>query len=407
MIPYEKALSLLTGAPVCTAACERLALSELPGRVCAEDVFSSVANPPFDNAAMDGFAVRVEDLAGASGSCSAALKAIGHVAAGDARSFPALVRGTCYEIMTGAALPEGCDAVIPVEKAQRGPDGTIVFPAPAAMGENIRRAGEDVQAGDRIAAAGDLLTAGHVLAFAALGIDRVHVARKPLVALISTGRELVDDLRAPLAPGQIRNATGPYLKAALAQAGAEVLPFGTVADEPAVFGGVLARMLASGAPLLISTGAVSAGAHDFVPDALKAAGAEIVFHKVAIKPGKPILFARFPGGPLYLGLPGNPASTAAGMRFFATPLLRAFRGQPPEPAVFATLRTPFRKAKGLCHFVRATRHAGPEASCRIDLARGQQSFMVRPFAGSDVWALFPEETEFVAAGSLVRVFPDF
>lgn len=406
MIAYEEAVEIIRAeAAENSLETEDSTLSALPGRVCAVDVISPVLNQPFDNAAMDGYALRAEDLAAAANDNPVMLEMIARVVAGDGRAFKALRQGECYEIMTGAPLPLGCDTVVPVENTVKS-GARVQFTMRAEQGDNIRCAGEDFRAGDVVIAKGGILDEGHILALATLGVGAVRVFTRPSVALISTGREIVDDLSARLDPGQIYNSTKPYLESALSGAGGDVRSFGTVADDPAAFKRKLRDIMDHKTDIAVSTGAVSAGAHDFVPSVLKDLGAEIFFHKVAIRPGKPLVFARLPSGALFFGLPGNPMASAAGLRFFIQPALRALRGLSPEQPYHAVLEDPYRKKCGLTQFARARILCGGNAVLYADISPRQQSFMVKPFTDTNGWAIVPAETENIAAGEKIRIMPD-
>jgi molybdopterin molybdotransferase len=386
---------------------EAIGVENISGRICAEDIAAPVANQPFDNSAMDGFTLRAEDLAQAANDNPVALEMIGHIAAGEPARFKMPGHGQCYEIMTGAPLPQGCDTVVPVEKTEKR-GNKILFRAMSGKGENIRRTGEDFQAGDLVLEKGRFLDAGHILALATLGIGSVKVQRRAHVALISTGREVVDELGAMLSPGQIYNSTRPYLMASLADMGAEVKYCGAIPDEPGLFRKKLLDAIREGADIVISTGAVSAGVHDFVPSVLKEVGAEILFHKVAIRPGKPILFARLPGGAFFFGLPGNPVSSAAGLRFFVRPLIRALQGLPREQPQYAMLKNPWHNkgGKGLCFFVRAKAGNNGKTVYEAEIPEGQQSFKVRPFVNTNAWGMIPEEKPELQPGDIIEIYTD-
>lgn len=406
MISYNEAVTIIRKAGAQNPLSdEHIGVTEIFGRICAADVRAAIANQPFDNSAMDGFALKAGDLQNATHENPVALAVAGHIAAGELRRFTAPSSGQCYEIMTGAPVPPGCDAVVPVEKTQKSADGQIIFRDKAKTDDNIRRAGADFKPGDIVLAAGTVLDPAHVLALATLGIGRVSVVRRAKIALVSTGQEVIDSFATPLEYGQIYNSTKPYLMAALAKPGLSAQDAGTVRDDPAGFKAKLEALVASGIDLCISTGAVSAGVHDFVPSVLKAMGAEIFFHKVAMRPGKPVLFAKFPGdGPFYVGLPGNPAATAAGLRFFVAPLLRAMQSLPPEQPQYAVLKNDYSKGDlPLRFFMRAKCGHTAQGMREIDIPQRQQSFMVSPFAGSNVWAVIPEDAHQLKAGDLVEI----
>lgn len=373
---------------------------EIVGRICAEDITSPVSNQQFDNSAMDGFAVRTEDF----NASPAALEIAGRIIAGELKEYKPLLPGQCYEIMTGAVLPPGCDAVVPVEKTERQKEKILFREAPR-KGDHIRRAGEDFSEGDKILEKGMVFSPGHVLTLATLGVGKVKVLKKPRVAFISTGQEVVDALSTPLNPGQIYNSTGPYLQIALPAMGAEILPLGSIGDDHDLYKKKLREVVDQGSDIILSTGAVSAGSEDFVPVVLKDMGAEIFFHKVAIRPGKPILFARFPHqGPFFFGLPGNPVSTAAGLRFFVDPLIRTMQGLLAEKPQYAILQKPFRKNHRLRSFVRASIHGTAKATLEVDIPEKQQSFMVKPFIDTNAWAVIEEDASSLKAGDLVEIY---
>lgn len=407
MISYDEALRIILEASAALKPLsEAVPISEALGRVCAQDIRSPAANPSFDNSAMDGYAVRGADFQSSSDVERVRLDVVGHIAAGDMSSFAPLLSAQCYEIMTGAPIPQGCGAVIPVEKVNERASSRVSFSKRPALGDHIRRAGEDFQVGDVVLSAGTRLGCGHILTLATLGIGMVDVMSRPRVGVLSTGREIVDDLSKPLGTGQIYNATGPYLTAALGGCGARVVARASVPDNVEAFASVLRKMLAEGVQVVLSTGAVSAGAHDFVPETLREMGAEILFHKVSIKPGKPIVFARLPGGALYFGLPGNPASTAAGFQFFVRPALSVLQGCLLEAGIICTLVNSYGKDRGLRHFVRANIRHTETGQAQATIFKGQQSFMVRPFVTTNAWAVVPEGCDRLDVGDAVRVFSD-
>lgn len=405
MITYDDALKeILKRGAAQRRATEVVSLRDVAGRVSATDITAPCAIQPFDNSAMDGYAVIAADIASATPDNPVVLENAGHLAAGGIVTERAMSHGNCWEIMTGAVIPPGCDAVVPVELTQKDSQGRVLFHAAPGIGDHIRRAGIDFAEGAPVLQAGTVIRQEHLLALATLGIPRVEVLARMRVGLISTGLEVVDDMSAPLRSGQIYNATNSYLQAALHTLGAETRTLGTVADEPFVFRERIEEALDMGCNLLISTGAVSAGVHDFVPGVLKDMGVETVFHKVAIRPGKPIFFAALPNGALFLGLPGNPASTAAGFRFFAQPLLRAMHGLRQEEPRFCILSESYKKKQGLHFFLRAVLRYNKEGGVCASILPLQQSFMVSPFLKSDAWVALPEEAIELPAGSIVRFF---
>ena len=384
---------------------ERLALANARGRVLAEDVVAAMPLPPFDNSAMDGFALRASGNAIAAGSEFAI---DGEQAAGDAARA---ARGEACEIMTGARMPEGFDSVVPVEDvdvlerdASQRPR-RIRLKAEVAPGQHLRRAGEDMPAGTRALQAGIVLDPFACMLLDALGVVEVAVRRRPRVAVFATGRELVADPRRALASGEIRDSNGPYLEARLVEAGAEVVRRATLPDDAATFVAAVREALAVGVDAVVSTGAVSMGRYDFVPEALAMLGADTVFHKLRMRPGKPQLFAMLPKGVLFFGLPGNPISSAVGQRLLVEAALRRMLGMPDETRWRLPLAAELRKKPGLASIQKAALRIHAEGQVRVQPLRGQESFRIAPLREANVWALLPEEGERFAAGTLVDVLP--
>jgi len=374
------------------------------GCLLAEPVVSPAYLPPFDNTAMDGFALHAGTLRLVAG---VEFPVLGAQAAGDD-----LIRADsgAWEIMTGARMPEGMDTVVPVEQVEiLDQDGTgrpsrIRLAVDVVAHQHVRRRGEDVMQLAGIMGAGEQVLPQHVMLLAALGIADVAIVRRPRVAVITTGRELVDDPAQPLQSGQIRNSNGPFLAARVAAAGADVVYRRTVGDAPGDFLTALEQALQAGADVLLSTGAVSMGRHDFVPDTLRDLGAQIHFHKVAIRPGKPLLFAQLPGGTLFFGLPGNPVSSAVGLRFFVEPALRAMLGLPPEQPLRMPLRARFDKRAPLRFFLKGRVEADHGGQLHASVLAGQESFRIRPLLDANAWLVVPEDAVTCESVTLVDTY---
>src|ERR1700688_560433 len=271
--------------------------------------------PPFPSSAMDGFALRSADVPGTLGI-------VGRIAAGS----PAAGRldaGQAMEISTGGVVPDGADAVAPIEVVVEK-DNSVDVPEPIGPGTHVRPRGGDVRAGDVVVPAGVRLSAAQLGALAAAGVAEVVCARRPRVAVLATGSELVAP-GTPLGPGQVYEANALMLAAALAAVGAEVERLPAVADDEAAHRDALERGLA--ADVLVTSGGVSVGPHDLVRKIEAELGVEEIFWRVAIKPGKPVSFG-VRGATLVFGLPGNPVSSLVGCELFAKPAVRALQGLP-------------------------------------------------------------------------------
>jgi molybdopterin molybdotransferase len=401
MIDYAQALQCLR-LHVTPLAAEGCLLADAAGRVLASAVRSPIALPTFDHAAMDGYALAANEplLARSEHAVS------GSRAAGDGECAG---RVECCEIMTGAQLPAGLNAVVAVENTQMleaRADGTpacIRLLQTLAAGQNVRYAGSDVAAGAEVLSAGTRLDSAGVMLLAALGIGRIDVVRRPRVAIICTGRELQADSAQPLATGRIHNSNGPYRVAALRAAGAHVPLCETVDDTSVTYVDALRQAVDAGVDLVISTGAVSMGRYDFVPATLARLGAQQLFHGVAMRPGKPLLCARLAAGPLILAMPGTPMAVAAAMRFFVSPVLHAMAGQAAEPPLHAVLDTPQQPKSGLRHFLRATLYLDRDSRLHARVLAQQQPFRIQPFAEAGAWVVLSEDAGDCARGSKVEV----
>lgn len=403
MIGYDEALAVIL-REAARLEVRRCSPEQALGHVLAEPVTSDEHLPPFDNSAMDGFALHV---GGATLRTGTEFDVAGAQAAGDARVEAA---HGAWEIMTGARLPEGLDAVVPVEQVEvldRDADGRplrIRLSAEVEAGQHVRLRGEDVMRGRQVVEAGTRIEARHLMVMAALGVQAVSVARRPRIAIITTGRELVDDPAQPLESGEIRNSNGPFLAARAIEAGADVVFRETVSDEPSTFLVALEHALGAGADVVLSTGAVSMGRYDFVPDTLRGIGATIHFHKVRIRPGKPLLFARLAGGQLYFGLPGNPVSSAVGLRFFVEPALRALTGMTPERPIRVPLAAAYRKRAALRFHLKGRLEVDGTGRLQARVLPGQESFRILPLLAANAWIVVPEDAPPPEAGDLVDVY---
>jgi molybdopterin molybdotransferase len=285
------------------------------GRVLAAPVQARWDLPPADNSAMDGYAFRFRGQAAGS-----RLRVAGFIPAGAFGDRP-VADGEAVKIMTGAPLPEGCDTVVPIEEVDLDGDQIVFRDSPEAL-QHVRQRGDEFHAGDPLLPAGTPILSGETGLLAAAGIERVRVHAIPRVALLSTGDELIELGETP-GPGQIVNSNFHLLSARLREEGCTVIPLGIARDTVGDLDGKIAQGLK--ADLLITTGGVSVGDRDLVQETLKRHDFTLGFWKVAIKPGKPVLFGTAEGTPVF-GLPGNPAASAATFELFVRPALRRLRG---------------------------------------------------------------------------------
>lgn len=306
---------------------EQVPLLDAAGRVLAEDVVAARPLPPWDNSAMDGCACRYADLAS-----GAPLRLVGAIPAGGVAGT--VGTGEAVKIMTGAPLPEGADTVVPVEDLRIEEHRVYVLRRPVP-GAHVRPAGEDVAAGERVLPAGTRIRPAEIGMLASLGHRFVAVLRRPRVAILSTGDELADLDAAPDDP-RLRDANGYILSALVGEAGGVPVRLGITPDVPDALTKAVSRGL--DADVFLSSGGVSAGDYDFLPRVLQAVGVAVHFHKVAIKPGKPLLFGTR-GQTLVFGLPGNPVACVVAFEQFVRPALRRLQGREDllRPTVWAVL----------------------------------------------------------------------
>jgi molybdopterin molybdotransferase len=403
MLSYEQALAIIA-ANIEPLPPRQVAPADAAGWVAAAKLSCRSNVPPFDNSAMDGFALRAAETQAATDEKPLKLTVIGTVLAGD--TGDAVAPGmSSHEIMTGAPVPAGYDAVIPVERVviERDTEGkplSIRVSEPIEAGRNLRKAGEDFVAGSPLLAAGELIGPNQIMGLVATGVNTFSARRKPVALAITTGNELADTGR--LERGMIRDSNGPYLGAAIPGIGADCIGVYRTSDSDRELIDKIEQFKGR-VDCVITTGGVSAGRMDFVPRALELMGADILFHRVAIRPGKPALFARLPDGTWFFGLPGNPIAVAVGLRFLVAPALRLLRGMPPEEYRTGTLREPVHKKEGLTFFAKARTATTENGNLEVEVLPGQESFKIKPLMAANCWAVVPADVEALPAGAALRI----
>lgn len=371
----------------------QLPLDECLGLVLAADVIAPLSLPPFDNSAMDGYAVRAAELAGEG---PVTLPVADDIPAGRTEISP-LEPGTVQRIMTGAPVPPGADAVIQVELTDGGTE-TVTINGKVRPGANIRTAGDDVQKGDPVLTAGTVLRPSTVGLASALGLPELPVRRRPRVLVLSTGSELVEPGR-PLQPGQIYESNGTMLAAAVRDAGGTAVQLKFVPDDVEEFHRALTPYLGS-VDVIVTSGGVSAGAYEVVKDAL--AGHDVKFTKVAMQPGGPQGSGRYEGVPV-LTLPGNPVSAQVSFEVFVRPALLASMGhtQVERPTARATVTSPLTSPAGKTQFRRGL--YDPSSGEVVTPVGGPGSHLLSALALSNCLIEVPEDVTEVAAGAEVVV----
>ena len=372
---------------------ERVEVAQAAGRVLAEDAHAAVDLPPFPSSAMDGFALRAADTPGR-------LPVVGQVAAG-VPARRALEVGEAMGIATGGVVPEGADAVVPIEHVVDH-DNEVEVTERVGQGDNVRPRAGDVAAGDVAVPRGARLNPAQIGALAAAGLREVLCARRPRVAILATGTELRRPGE-PLGPGEVYEANGVLLAAALAAAGADIDVLPAVADDDAAHRAALEVGLL--ADVLVTSGGVSVGPHDLVRGLLRELGVEEVFWGVAVKPGKPVAFG-VRGRTVVFGLPGNPVSSLVGCELFVRPAVLALQGAAEPGPVYqeARLARTVRRNARRDQFLRARTHASDDGAV-LEPVTGQESHMIVSAAGANALIYAPRGDGELAAGERVRYLP--
>jgi molybdopterin molybdotransferase len=363
------------------------------GYVLAQDLAADRDYPPFDRATRDGYAVRAaEACAGATIRCA------GEIKAGDSL-VESLAQKTCLQIMTGAAVPQGADAVVMIEYTHRNGDD-VRFQQNATVQQNIVRQGSEATAGQALLRSGSRLGFAELGLAAQIGATRLRCAKKPRVAILSTGDEIVAVDATP-GPFQIRNSNSVSLAAQVRQAGGEPVLLGNATDRVENLAEIIQRGLLE--DILVLSGGVSMGKYDLVEDVLKTLGVKFYFDAVAIRPGKPAVFAMHDQKPIF-GLPGNPLSTMVTFQLFVVPAIDILSGAPARPLPFlkAQLAEPLKEKPGMTHFLPATiGWTGGSAKVRPLAWKGSGDTVT--MAQANCYLVIPSDVETLSAGENVNV----
>jgi len=378
---------------------ETVSLERALGRVLAEEVVAESDLPAFDNSAMDGYAVRAGDIAEATRDRPVTLPVHAESRAGAVP--PDLPEGAAMRIMTGAQLPHGADTVVKQEDSRR--DGaSVTFDLAARLGTDVRRRGNDMRAGTVVLTPGRELTSVDVGVAAALGRSHLQVGRRPRVAVLATGDELVP-AGTELLPAQVTDSNSPMLVAAVQEAGGEPVPLGISEDTPAAIRRVLDG--ARGCDVIVSSAGVSVGDHDHVRAVVAELG-NIMTWRIAMRPGKPLLIGSVRDA-LYLGLPGNPVSSSVTFELFARPAIRALQGaaEPHRRRIQVRLGEDMEKPAGLETYTRAMLHPVNGALPVATSSGGQGSAMLGSLAAADCLLVLPAEASVLESGRVVEAIP--
>lgn len=405
-LTVNEALQLvLDGVDVLSS--ETVPLLDALDRVLAQSVVAQDSLPPFANSSMDGYAVRAADVQGANREKPITLRVVGEVAAGAVPVTTLGEEGQTVRIMTGAPLPDGADAVIPVEETSEPwrerdrplPDNIDVYRG-VDPGDYVRYPGEDIDAGEQVLPPGHVLRPQEISVLASLGVAQVSVVRRPRVAILATGDELIP-VNEPLQPGKIRNSNGYAQTAQVMALGAIPVPLGIARDTEEDVRGRLQAGLDAGMDLFVSSAGVSVGAYDVVKAVLEDEG-NVGFWRVRMRPGKPLAFGTYAGIP-YLGLPGNPVSSMVSFERFARPAILKMAGyeEMERPQVTVTMRDAI-TSDGRETYARAVVERGPDGAYLASTTGSQGSHIMTSLVRANALVIVPEGVKHVPAGEQLQ-----
>ena len=378
---------------------EKIPLLNAVGAVLQEDIYAKRDNPPADNSAMDGYALRFEDIASLDQKNPPSLKVVEDIPAGQKPS-KSIHTGEASRIMTGALVPDGADTVVMVEDTEKK-NGSVLILKPQKKGSHVRKQGEDFNKGALLLSKGNLVTSSNIPIIATAGCAKLSVNRRPVVAILSTGDELVD-LDAKAEDHQIINSNTYLLASQVLESGAQPMVLGIVRDRKDDIKEKLKS--ADKADIIITSGGVSVGDYDFVKDAIQDLGSEIVFWKIAMKPGKPLTFSMLNKRPLF-GLPGNPVSSFVSFEQFVRPTILKMSGHTDlfRKTIRATLTEDIKKKNdGRRHFLRSTL-TYQNGNYVVTVLSGQGSNMLASLASANSLLIIPESETELKSGQQVEV----
>ena len=407
MINYNQATAILNKAKI-KISDEIINTTDSLNRISALNIKSQSNHPADNNAAFDGFAVRSKDTK----NFSQKFRIIGSIAAGNKPFKKKIKKFDTVEIMTGGIIPQGFDTIIPIEQIVFLPNKKnpqyILVNKKIKPNEHVRFLGSDYKKNDLIIKKGTIINSTHILALKTLGISKIKVKRKPNILFFSTGNEISNKDNIP--NWQVRNSNSHYIKSLENNFLFNFINGNILKDDHEhLFKKQIKKMLNSKIDMIITSGAVSAGKFDFVPSVINSFKLSNYFKGVAIRPGKPVLFAKIQGKQkVIFGLPGNPISSAACFRFFVHPFLMNSLGASPEKPIKAILKNSFKKNKDFTRFIKSKITTTQNGKLELEVLQGQESFRIRSFVNSNIWAVFPSGKSTFKKGDLVDCFyPNF
>jgi molybdopterin molybdotransferase len=410
MIQYKEALNIIKKVSLKLNS-EKISILNSLNRVCDSDIRSSSINPLHNNTAFDGFAVIAKETKGSSIKNPKKFKIIQTIAAGDIPKIKNYSKNSVIEIMTGGLVPKPFDSILAVEKAKYFPTKEkpthIIINKEVKKFSFIRFAGEDYKLNDLVVKKGEVIQPKHIMALTTLGIENIKVKKKPKITFLSTGNEIVNYNSKRIFPWQVRNSNNHYFKSFGENLHFKIIDGGIIKDNnPGKLKKILKKLKNSDTDIIVTSGAISVGKFDFIPELINKFSFKKCFKGVAIKPGRPIMLSMLKkNNKLFFGLPGNPISCAAGFRFFVYPLIRKSLGMKIENKFTAKLRNKYFKVKNFTHFVRCFMKINNSGLVQLEVLQGQQSNKIKSFLEANCWGVFPQGKDKFKKGDIIQWVP--
>ena len=408
MISYKKSKTILEDSKI-NLGSEIISTNDCVNRVVSTNIKVNVNYPSGNNAAFDGYAIRSNDTTKLKRKFFKKFKIIGSIAAGDKPFKKKVNKFETVEITTGALIPKEFDAIIPIEGIKFYPSKDkpvhIMINNKIPKFEHVRFKGSDFKKGELLISKGTILQSNHILALKTMGIKRIKVKKKPNILFFSTGNEITNKVE-KISDWQVRNSNCNYINSLNENFLFNFENGGILRDHHTnLFKSHIKKMIKSKIDIIITSGAVSAGKFDFVPTVVKSLELSNYFKSVAIRPGKPILFAKIKNKPkVIFGLPGNPISSAACFRFFVYPYINKILGVRDEKPIKAILKREFNKKKDFTRFVKSKISTTKNGKFIVEILKGQESFRIKSFLRSNVWVVLPSGKSKFKKGEIVDCF---
>ena len=407
MIEYKKSQKILLNSKI-KIKNEIIFAENSVGRVSAKNIYSPTNYPADNNTAFDGYAIISKETNGLNNKNIKKLKILKILAAGDNPKIKKNSKNCAIGVMTGALIPKPFDTVIPIEKINFYPNKKnpkfIILNKKIKKNNHIRFAGSDYKKGDKIISVGEIVNPSHILAFKSLGIKKIIIKKKPKILFYSTGNEISEKNDIP--NWKVRNSNSYYIMSLSKNLFFKVTDGGILRDkDDMLFKKKINKNLNSQYDIIITNGAVSAGKFDFVPRVIKSFKLSKYFKGVAIRPGKPIMFAKFQNkNKSFFGLPGNPISSAACFKFFVYPYIRAILHMKKEKSFVSKLKHNFNKKKNFTRFLKSRVSVNKKGFLEVEILKGQESFRINPFTQSNCWGFLPSGKSFFKKGDYINCY---